>query len=184
MMSTFMLVVLAQAFTVKAVEDGVEVSWRPVPGSGFSELRFVGESAGDVETLCTKAFGTGKFDPDEPHLVSRALISDTGDERVTWDEIAPPMVSRRDYVMRSVRTRTAGKCRIDFAAFDDPAHPARDGVVRLSALRGSFTFEAVGARVRVEHRVHMDPGGLLAPFVVEGSRERMSLAWMKRLLLK
>lgn len=184
MMSTFVLVLLSQPFTVKAVEDGVEVSWRAVPGSGFSELRFVGDTAGDVEALCAKAFGTGKFDPDEPYLVSRLVISDSGDDRVTWDEISPPMVSRRDYVMRRVRTRTAGKCRIDFEAFDDPARRPREGVVRLTALRGSFTFEAVGGRVRVEHRVHMDPGGLLAPFVVEGSRERMSLAWMKRLLSK
>lgn len=184
MVSTFLLVVLSQPFTVKTVDEGVEVSWRSVPGSGFAELRFVGDASGDVEALCAKAFGTGKFDPDEPHLVSRTLITDLGDERVTWDEIAPPMVSRRDYVMRSVRSHSPGKCRIDFDAFDDPAHPPREGVVRLSALRGSFSFEVVGARVRVEHRVHMDPGGLLAPFVVERARERMSLAWMKRLLSK
>lgn len=184
MTSLAMLMLLAQTpFTVKGVQGGVEVSWREVPGSGFCELRFVGQATGDVEALCAKAFGSDRGDADEPYLVSRTVVSASADERVTWDLIAPPMVSQRDYVVRRVRSRAKGSCRVEFEAFDDPARPPPSGVVRLKALRGSFSFEPqANGMVRVEHRVHMDPGGWLTPLVVEGAREEMSLAWMKRLI--
>lgn len=184
MLTWVMLTALGQgAFTVKAVDDGVEVSWRDVPGSSYCELRFVASVVGDVEALCARAFGSGRADPDEPFLVSRTVLEERPDERLSWELIAPPMVSRRDYLVRSVRTRTASSCRIDFASVDDANRPPAEGVVRIKALRGSFVFEALpGGKVRVEHRVHLDPGGWLTPVVVEGSRERMSLAWMKRLV--
>lgn len=185
MATLVLLALLGQgAFHVKGVEDGVEIAWREVPGSGFCELRFVATTAGgDAEALCAKAFGTGKPIPGEPFLVSRTVLEERADERLSWDVIAPPMVSRRDYVVRSVRTRAGGTCRVDFASVADAGRPPPEGVVRLKALRGSFSFEALpGGKVRVEHRVHLDPGGWLTPVVVEASRERMSLAWMKRLL--
>ncbi|MDP3233462.1 MAG: START domain-containing protein [Myxococcales bacterium] len=178
-----LVMLLAQVpFTVKGVQGGVEVSWREVPGSDFCELRFVRQTAGDLEALCAKAFGSERGDADEPYLVSRTVVSTSADARVTWDLIAPPMVSQRDYVVRRVRSRAKGTCRVEFEAFDDPDRPSPSGVVRLKALRGSFSFEAQpNGLVRVEHRVHMDPGGWLTPLVVEGAREQMSLAWMKRL---
>ena len=183
MTSLAVLMVLGQIpFTVKGNQGGVEISRRDVPGSGFCELRFVGNTAGDVESLCGKAFGSERGDADEPYLLSRTVVASSADARVTWDLIAPPMVSQRDFVVRRVRSRSKGACRVDFEAFDDPARPPPRGVVRLKALHGSFTFEALpNGLVRVEHRVHMDPGGWLTPLVVEGAREQMGLAWMKRL---
>ncbi|MBE2251349.1 MAG: hypothetical protein IAE78_17545 [Myxococcus sp.] len=184
MIAAALVLVLGQGgFVTKGVERGVEISWRAVPGSGFCELRFVAEADAGVEALCARAFGDGRDSADEPYLVSRTLVSDSADERVTWDRIAPPMVSQRDYVVRRVRNRGAGVCRVDFEAFDDPGRPPPSDVVRLKALKGSFVFERQPSGVvRVEHRVHMDPGGWLSPVVVEGTRERMSLAWMKRVL--
>ncbi|MBL8923838.1 MAG: hypothetical protein JNJ54_33590 [Myxococcaceae bacterium] len=187
MATLVVLTLLAQGdFTVKGVEDGVEIAWRGVPGSGYCELRFVATAQGEApDALCARAFGTGKPIPGEPFLVSRTVLEERPDERLSWDVIAPPMVSRRDYVVRSVRTRSGGTCRVDFSSIDDVSRRPPEGVVRLKHLRGSFAFEALpGGRVRVEHRVHLDPGGWLTPALVEPSRERMSLAWMKRLLAR
>lgn len=185
MATLVVLALLGQGgFTVKGVADGVEIAWRDVPGSGYCELRFVATAQGEADALCARAFGTGKPIPGEPFLVSRRVLEEGPDERLSWDVIAPPMVSRRDYVVRSVRTRTDGTCRVDFSSVEDASRPPPEGVVRLKRLRGSFVFDALpGGRVRVEHRVHLDPGGWLTPTLVEASRERMSLAWMKRLLV-
>lgn len=181
MVQVFVVAVLAQGFMVKGVEDGVEVAWRAVPGSSWAELRFVGAGRGEVEVVCARAFVTTSSD--EPHLVSRKVLDEQPDLRLTWDVIAPPMVSRRDFVVRRVRTRESGRCRVDFEAVDDPRWPAQESIVRLRSLRGSFLIEPLpGGGVRIEHRVHMDPGGLLTPLVVDGTRERMGLSWMKRLL--
>lgn len=178
-----LLSLLAEApFTVRGTESGVEVADRPVEGSGFVELRFVATTARSLEAMCDEAFGVTGISH-EPHLASRVVLSEGADERITWDVIAPPMVSRRDYVVRKLRSHSAASCVVTFEAIDDPRHPPAGDVVRLRSLRGFFRFEAqAGGRVRVLHQVHMDPGGWLTPLVVEQTRQRMGVAWMKRLI--
>ncbi len=177
-----MLVVAQAPFTVRGTEDGVELADRPVGGSGFVELRFVATSTRPIDTLCGEAFGVLPV-AREPHLVSRVVLSEAPNERVTWDVIAPPMVSRRDYVVRKVRVQTATSCEIGFEAVDDRLHRPEGDVVRLRSLRGFFRFEALTeGQVRVVHQVHMDPGGWLTPLVVEQTRQRMGLEWVKRLV--
>lgn len=162
--------------------DGIEIASRPVPGSGFVELRFTVETQGDVETMCRAAFGSGKVEPGEPHVNLRQVITESKDARITYEQITPPMISPRDYVLTSTRSHPApGACRVDFVSSDDA--PLRPGLVRLKHLAGSFLFQSLGGgRVRLEHRIHMDPGGTLAPFVVEPSRERLGAEWVRRLV--
>lgn len=171
---------LPDGFVSHGVVDGIEVSARPVAGSGFVELRFTEVVDGTLEALCRVAFGSARAEPGEPHLVSRELVSESEDERTTYERIAPPMVSKRDFVVRRWRTRPdASTCRVDFVSVQAPE---RAGWVRLKRLAGSFVFtRQADGQVRVEHRVHMDPGGMLAPFVVEPTREKMGLAWMRKL---
>jgi hypothetical protein len=162
--------------------DGVSIASRSVPGSGFVELRFTVETIGDVETMCRAAYGSGKVEPGEPHVNLRQILKESADTRVTYEQIAPPMISPRDYVLSSTRSYPSpGSCRVDFVSTDDA--PRRPGLVRLKHLAGSFLFQSLGGgRVRLEHRIHMDPGGALAPFVVEPSRERLGVEWVRRLV--
>ena len=100
--------------------DGVAIASRPVPGSGFKELRFTLETRGDVEALCSAAFGTAKIEPGEPHVNLRQVLEESADARVTYEQIAPPVISPRDYVLSRTRSRPAsGGCRVDFVSIDD-----------------------------------------------------------------
>lgn len=167
-------------FVERGAFNGVTVSQRAVPGSAFLELRFVATARSPLEALCQRA-----FDPrdaaNDPYLVSREVLHEDEDDRTTYERIAPPLVSRRDFVLHSWRKRSAQRCQIGFASIDDA--PERDGWVRLERLAGSFAFEQQpDGTVRVEHRIHMDPGGLLTPLLVESSRLEMGLAFMRRLL--
>ncbi|GMU60119.1 MAG: hypothetical protein AMXMBFR34_18820 [Myxococcaceae bacterium] len=46
---------------------------------------------------------------------------------------------------------------------------------------GSFTFTPLGdGKVRVEHQVHTEPGGVIAPLVVEPTRRDAAVMWVKR----
>lgn len=182
-MMTVLLLLLAagEDFETCGERDGIAIASRKVPGSGFVEYRFTLETRGDVEAMCSAAFGNGKLEPGEPHVNLREVIKESTDARVTYEQIAPPMISPRDYVVSRTRTHPApGTCRVDFVSADDA--PVRPGLVRLKHLQGSFLFQALGGgRVRLEHRIHMDPGGALAPFVVEPSRERLGAEWLRRL---
>lgn len=170
-------------FAKVAEADGVLLEAREVPGSAWLEYRVTTTVTGDAQALCTRAWGTGQMDADEPHLRSRAVLFESADERVTWDQIAPPLVSQRDYVVRRVRSRdSGGGCRVDFHADTALAPPPKAGWVRIEVLKGSFAFTPLGAgRVRVVHTVHMEPGGLITPLVAEGARRDMAVAWVKRI---
>ncbi|MEW6432880.1 MAG: START domain-containing protein [Myxococcota bacterium] len=170
-------------FAVVSETDGIVLEARPVPGSAWLEYRVTTIVSGDARALCDRAFGTGAMDPGEPHLTARTVLLEKPDERVTWDEIAPPMVSHRDYVVRRTRVRApGGECRVDFHADASLAPPPRPGWVRIEILHGAFVFTPLpGGKVRVEHTVHMEPGGLIAPFVAEPARREMAVAWVRRL---
>jgi len=171
-------------FTRLADDDGLVLEGRPVPGSAFAELRVTTITQGDVATLCARAFGTGEFDPAEPHLVARTVLSEGANERVTLEEVQAPAISPRDSVVRRTRTfLPGGVCRVEFRADPGAGPPPKSGVVRIEVLRGSFTFTPLGGgRVKVEHRVHTDPGGVLAPFIVEPARREAAVASVRRLL--
>jgi hypothetical protein len=184
MIGALLMLSLAAAsdFVERGVWDGVTVSARAVPGSDYRELRFVALARGTLESLCQRAYGDKDRTPAEPYLVSREVMSEAPDERVTYERIAPPLVSRRDYVLRRWRQRSSpGSCRVDFVSVDGA--PEREGWVRLKRLAGSFLLEQQpDGRVRIEHRIHMDPGGLLTPILVEPTRQELGLNFMRGLL--
>lgn len=177
------VVAAGDGFTRVGENDGVLIESRPVTGSAFAELRLTRKVQGSVEALCTWAFEPSRESDRDAHIQSRRVLSESEDERITYEQIAPPMVSQRDYVLRSRRTRpAAGACRIDFEVANEHAPPLRSGWVRIERMRGSFAFELQpDGQVKVTHVIHMDPGGQIAAWMAEGTRRDMSVAWMRRL---
>lgn len=173
----------AEDFTRVSEDDGVLLESRSVPGSSFLEYRVTMVTAGDVETLCARALGTGAKHADEPHLVARSVLFQGPDELVTWDQVSPPVVSPRDYVVRRTRTRLpGGACQVEFHADPSVAPPPKPGWVRIEVLKGRFTFTPLGGgRVRIEHLVHTEPGGMIAPFAAEPTRREAAVSSVRRL---
>lgn len=164
--------------------DGVLIEARPVAGSGVVELRLTTTTTRTVKSLCDAAFGTGKFDPQEPDLKARTVLLERDDERVTYEQISPPLVAQRDYAVRARRLPGAdGSCTMRFEAANDLAPPKPEGWVRIEKLKGAWIFEpAPGGKTRVTYLIHSDPAGSIPPFLVEGSRRAIALKWMKMLL--
>jgi hypothetical protein len=178
------LAALASGFVPVGESVEVRVESRPVPGSAYPELQLTALAPGDVEVLCARAFGSGKMEPGEPHLVLRRVLAETPDDRLTYERIAPPMVAHRDFAIHSWRTRPRpGVCRIDFELDQDHAPALEAGWVRLRRLSGSFAFEAQGdGQVRVTHLLHMDPGGEVPAWLVEGTHREMSVTRLRQML--
>ena len=128
---------------------------------------------------------TASSTPNEPNLKSREIVSETADERVTYDQITPPLVSNRDYVVRVKRaTDDKGVCRTLFGAATDVDKPSPAGWVRIKKLYGSTVVEPLpDGKSRVTYTVFSDPGGAIPPFMVEGSRRTLAINWM-RLIIK
>lgn len=160
--------------------DGVTIEQRAVPASKFVELRFTTLTDKTPRSLCDAAFGDGKFDPKEPDLKARTIVQESADERVTYDQITPPVVSNRDYVVRAKRIVEGASCRMTFEAANELGPKSPDGWVRVSKLRGYWLFEPVdGGKTRLTYVVFTDPGGSIPAFLVEGNRKKLGVNWVK-----
>ena len=183
-LALFLLQAEPTAFTKVEEVDGVVIESRPVAGASVVELRLTTSTTKSVSSLCDAAFGDGKFDPEEPDLKSRKIISESEDERVTYDQISPPVVANRDYAVRAKRIRTDdGACRMTFEAANEVAPSKPEGWVRITRLRGEWKFErGDDGKTRVSYLIFSDPAGSIPAFMVEGSRRKFALRWMKMIL--
>lgn len=160
--------------------DGVTIEQRAMPASKFVELRFTTFTDKTPRSLCDAAFGDGKFDPKEPDLKSRTIVQESADERVTYEQITPPIVSNRDYVVRARRIVEGASCRMTFEAANELGPKSPDGWVRVSKLRGHWLFEPVdGGKTKLTYVVFTDPGGSIPAFLVEGNRKKLGVNWVK-----
>lgn len=182
-MVTALLLVLAAepAFVADGVVDGITLEKREVSGSPFFEQRLTATSTATLDALCNEAWGDGSYDPTEPDLKARKVLSEDGGVRVTWEEIAPAVVSPRDYVLNQTVERTPTTCTMRYRSTTDAAAPVRREFVRITKLWGSWHFEALPAGgVRVTYTSFSDPGGSIPAFLVKGPQRSAAITWMKR----
>jgi hypothetical protein len=173
-------------WTVVDQVDGITVSSREVPGERVVELKAQTTSSHSVDALCTAVYGTSKLDKDEPDVTSRKLISETANERVAYETSSAPVVSDRDYVVRTVKEPFGDKgCRVRFAVDNSKAPPLPSGFVRIERLHGSWTFEPQpDGRTQTTYVVLADPGGSLPVVFVEGPRRKSAIKWVKMVLAR
>lgn len=177
--------VLAAGADYSLVEeaDGIRIESRPVTGSSIVELRLTTTTTHTPGSLCDAAFGEGKFDPEEPDLKARKILTESADERVTYDQISPPVVANRDYAVRAKRVRTSDElCVMTFAAANELAPPRPDGWVRITKLWGEWRFERAEGKTKVTYVVFSDPAGSIPAFMVEGSRRKFAVKWLKMII--
>ncbi|MFT3706250.1 MAG: hypothetical protein QM817_01160 [Archangium sp.] len=182
-----MLLVLAGGADFERVEevDGILVESRKRAGSDFVELRFTATASSSVEALCNAAFGDGTIPPDEKTVKSRRIVSQSTDERVTYEQVSAPIVSDRDYALRWTRTKKGDRCVVRFEVTEAPV-AVTPKFVRLTTIAGEWTFApaAEPGKTRVQYWSHSEPGGGIPPFIVEGPRRATELDVVKRTIAR
>ncbi len=182
--SLLALALLGEApFSVVDTDDGILLEARPVAGSSYPELRASTSAPSSVAALCQAAFDDSRAPSTSAEVKLRRVLLEKANERVTYDQIAAPLVSDRDYAFRIRRLTAAdGSCRVEFEAANELAPPPQAGWVRIEKLRGSWTFTPHDGGARVVYVIHTDPGGSLPAFVVEGGSRKAARRSMKRIL--
>jgi hypothetical protein len=171
---------------VDTTDDGITLSSRELPDERVVELRAQVSSSKSISALCASAFGGATLDKAEPDITTRKLVSETANERVTYEQISAPVVSDRDYAVRSVREPYGESgCRVRFAADNTQAPALPKGFVRIEKLRGSWTFEPqTDGGVAATYVIFTDPGGSLPALFVEGPRKKTALKWVRLVLAR
>ena len=183
-MSALLLLVLSQfnldvfenpaPFIAVEDKDGVAVSRREVKGNPYQEYRVEVATPLPVEALCVEIFEWGTKEGDGPGVVLHKVLQDGADSRVVYDQIAQPVVSKRDFSLTVVRERLAdGNCRIRFRTTNDAAPPKPEGFVRMDKVWGEWRIDAVAAGgARLTYTLFSDPAGAIPSFLVHGSQQK------------
>lgn len=183
MVTAMVALVLAgePSWTKDSEVDGISIERREVAGSPFPELRLVQvTNKATLAQLCDEAWGDGRYDPTEPDLKARKVLEEDAGVRITWEEIAPAVVSPRDYLLHQTVERTPTRCVMRYQATTDARAPAKAGFVRITKLWGSWTFDLEAGGVRVTYLSFSDPGGSIPAFLVKGPQRSAAVTWMKR----
>jgi ribosome-associated toxin RatA of RatAB toxin-antitoxin module len=122
-----------------------------------------------------------------PFLKQLRILSDTGDERVAYEQLALPLVRDRDYTVR-LRKRVdpaLDRYEILIESANDAGPPPDGSYVRVTNIRGSWTVEAGpdGKGSVVRYELQSDPGGIIPAWLVNRT-QRNAAADLVRAMLK
>jgi ribosome-associated toxin RatA of RatAB toxin-antitoxin module len=145
---------------------GVLVERRAAPGgSSIPELRATATSPLEPSEIFNTLWRHPEYPAFIPHLKRLDLLSDTGDERITYEQIAMPLVRDRDYTVR-IRRRVDPKAQryeITFTSANEAGPPPDSRHVRVKGIHGSWTVEPgrEGKGSIVRYDVRGEPGGAI-----------------------
>jgi hypothetical protein len=165
--------------------DGVKVELREVVGSAFEAIRVTTTSAFPLARLCEVIFGKGAPAANEGNFKRRDVIRETATERWTYEQIALPVVSDRDYVLhvKIEKPPETERCEISFRNEEDPAYPPTSDHVRMTSVRGYWTLTPIGdGKVKIVYEVFSDPGGSVPAFLVRSEQRDAAVEFLGTIL--
>jgi ribosome-associated toxin RatA of RatAB toxin-antitoxin module len=168
-------------------KDGALVERRVVPGLRIPEIRVTAHSPLAPVAVFETIWKYQEYPEFVPFLKRLNLLSDTGDERVAYEQLALPFVKDRDYTIRFRKRVDPATHRYEiFIESANDAGPPPDGShVRVTKIRGGWTTEpgpdGKGSLVRYE--MQSDPGGRIPAWLADRT-QRHAAADLVRAMLK
>ena len=154
----------------KCCDYGFTVYTRDKAGSEVKEVKAVGQvdapPAKVFEVVTDYEHQVGNM----PYVQDQAVFSRTDRDVTFWAVADFPLVSRRDWVLKSrlQKNLPGGVYRAEWAPVEVPGvPPPENGVVRLKINSGSWTAEPIdgGRRSLATYQLLTDPGGSIPKFM-------------------
>lgn len=170
---------------VRQESDGLRLETRATSGTGFPELRVIGHSAASPFALGEAAWNWNDRGVEAKLVERRMVLLDAPHERLVWQLLRPPVVSRRDSLVRMFRTDARDRVSIHFASEAGPAPVKIGTAVRVPLVRGQWQFEVDPAGgTKVEHRCVSDPGGGVPVWLARGAQEDIIVSMVRETLAR
>jgi START domain len=160
----------AGEWTVLSHRDGLLIERRLRDGSPFFEIRATTESSLAPAAIFETLWKHQEHPEFVPYLKRLDLISEVGDERLTYEQVEVPLARDRDYTVRLQKRVDPEDKRYEilFATANDSGPPPTKDHIRVPSIRGRWLIEpgtdSRGSRVLYE--VLNEPGGSLPAWVV------------------
>lgn len=160
-------------------KDGITLYSRARLGSGIKEFKgtaLISAPAGTVEKVLEDI---GSYTNFMPYVTEARLISQDGNEVVTYTRLNVPFVSNRDYTVRVEHGTARGPggimiYRDTWQTANEEGPAERRGIVRVKVNEGSWLLEQSspdGDATQATYQIYTDSGGVVPAFLVnQGSR--------------
>lgn len=167
-------------------EDGIAVTSRPSEHSPLPVFRGVGRVDAPLIHVLAVISDAERHHEWVHACSASALVAQTSDlTGIVYNRTATPWpVPDRDVVLSSHIEVIDGErdVFVRFTATRHPKRPAKDGVVRITYLRGHYHLWAEDdTHTRVEYQVDSDPGGSLPTWLATRGTREMPLETLRGL---
>ena len=156
--------------------NGVTIYSRMRQGSALKEFKSVGRIDASSSAVFAVLNNVEAYPAFMPYTSECRVLNRTADYTVAYQRLELPLVSDRDYTLRSEHSQSAGR---DGPIFHIQWEPANDlgpaekaGVQRVKVCEGGWLIEPEGERAtRATYFIYTDSGGAIPAVIAEsGSR--------------
>ena len=156
--------------------DGLTVYTRPHDGSSLPECKAIGFIDADTTVVKRVIDDTAEYPKFMPYVVETKTLSRTGDTRVGYQRISPPMVGDRDYTVRvkfESKACPGGMMYCNrWEAANDLGPAEIKGVTRVKVTQGSWLLEpAGGGKTKATYTIYSDSGGGIPTFLLNSANK-------------
>ncbi len=155
---------------------GVEISSRLREDSGLKEFKAVGKFEATPATVFAILDDSESYPSFMPYTSECRVLKRDKNTVLAYQRLEIPMVSDRDYTLRSQNAKWLGAdgliYRIRWTPANDEGPAVKEGVARVSVCEGGWLLEPDGeGGTRATYAIFTDSGGSLPPFLTNsGSR--------------
>ena len=155
---------------IAADKDGVVICSRRHPGSALKEFRSIGEIDAPSSAVFAVLNDPEAYPSFMPYSSECRILQRTKDGLITYQRLNLPLVSDRDYTLRSEHSKKPGPegpvYRIHWHPANDLGPAPQVGVERVKICEGSWLLEPTGAdTTRATYFVYSGTGGDIPAFL-------------------
>lgn len=98
------------------------------------------------------------------------VLAKNNREIIVYQRLKLPVISDRDFTLRATWGRRGSTLIQQFAVDNSKGPPARDGIVRVSTMQGTWALDPIrdGAATHARYHVQIDLGGSVPKWMVSG----------------
>ncbi len=164
------------AWVKVATKDGVVICSRTRAGSPIKEFRSVGEIAASSKAVFAVLDDPEAYPSFMPYTTECRILRRTRNSLITYQRLDLPLVSDRDYTLRSSHSKKAGPNGPIYRILWKPANnlgPGRKpGVQRVEVCEGSWVLEPTGANTtRATYVIYSGTGGAIPAFIANSGSQ-------------
>ncbi|MGH8094323.1 MAG: SRPBCC family protein [Chthoniobacterales bacterium] len=162
--------------------DGLIIYSRARAGSALKEFKTVGMIDATSSVVFAVLADVEAYPSFMPYTSECSVLTRTGDCTVAYQRLELPLVSDRDYTLRSEDFKTTGPngpiYRIQWEPANNLGPSEKPGVERVKICEGGWLIEPDGAGgTRATYRIYTDGGGGI-PALIANTGSRMAIRKM------